>query len=156
MNFELTYSIRMALETYVPELTKAYIMRDGLKIDELEKPCATVEYYDDAPSLLSAGRTSYSEDYFFQVGIFARTFNERHFLESKVRKILRRPDGVPFYIYDSSSSEFVRTDLRVHLTDGGFTPMANGDASAETANHRGYFDISVELLRNTGELEFTQ
>lgn len=156
MNYNLTYSLRMALAEYMPEFTSVRIMEDGIKLDELTKPYATVEYFDEAPLLLAAGRTSYSEDYHYQIGIFARTINERHTLESKMRGILRRPDGVPFYIYDKNLDSFVRTAKRVHITDGGFTPMANDDATEESANHRGYFDVTIEIIRDVGDDDFTQ
>lgn len=157
MQYDITYSLRMALETYLPEITKAEIMRDGIDLNTLTKPYATVEYIQTLAELMSAGRTSYRDDLAYSIGIFARDINELNRLETKARNtVIRRADGIPFFMYDYTEEKFVRTEHRLVLEETSFTPMGADDSTKESEYYKGYFVISVDVLRTMGEEGFTQ
>lgn len=157
MNGNITYSLRVALTSYVPELTEAQLIYDGAAISNTEKPFATVEYLlSSPPELLSAGRQTYSETYNFQVGLFAQDVFERSQLESKVKQMIRQPNGIPYYEYNAQTQNFEDSGDRILVDVGPFTPISNDDFSKTTFNHRGYFDMSVEIQRKTGESTYTQ
>lgn len=142
MNYDVTYSLRMALETEVPELTDVVIMRDDVDLTTREKPFATVEYLQGGGTQAAAGRESYVDEYSFQIGLFAEDVNERFRLEAKIReKVIRAKYGFPLYRFNGTA--FGLTDENVLLTDGGFTPISNDDNSNQTNSNRGYFDATA-------------
>lgn len=151
MEYGLTLSIRQFLDVYVPEANEVVLIRDGITLTGKAKPFLTVEYLGDDNESLSAGRTSYEETYRFQVGIRARDIAELLKMQGKVKTLLRRPDGI--ILYDDTA---VATDKRFVVSVDGFTPIKNDDTSSDSENHRGYFDISVTLYRDTGDSAFTQ
>lgn len=151
MIYGFALSLRKFLDDYMPEATSVVLMRDGIKLTDYKKPFLTVEYLGDENELLSATRRSYEEVYYFQVGVRANDIAERFRFESKVKTILRRPDGIVFY--DDNAAE---TDVRFHVDVGNFTPISNDDTSNTSDNFRGYFDVSITIYRNTGETVFTQ
>lgn len=146
MSYDVTYSLRMALESGVPEANKVQIIYEGVELTNIPKPYLTIEYITDSVEELSAGHASYFDTFDFQVGIYANEVNEMHRLESKVRKVLREPKGHPLYTFDEPTESFVDTGDKIPLYDNGFTPIRNEDNSNITDNHRGYFDVSVEVI----------
>ncbi|PAE24077.1 hypothetical protein [Bacillus sp. 7894-2] len=146
MSYDVTYSLRKALESSVPEANDVQIIYEGVELTNIPKPYLTIEYITDSVEELSAGHRSYFDTYNFQVGVFANDVNELFRLESKVRKVLREPKGHTLYSYDELTESFVDTGNKIPLYDNGFTPIRNEDNSNITDNHRGYFDVSVEVL----------
>lgn len=151
MIYGFALSLRKFLEDYTPEAKEVVLMRDGVTLTNRQKPFLTVEYLGSSDELLASERTSYEEEYLFQVGIFANSIAERLKLEGKVKTLLRRPDGIIHY---NDSLEDTGRRFNVDVSD--FTPMTNDDTSNDTINNRGYFDVSITIYRNTGETEFTQ
>jgi hypothetical protein len=145
MNYDVTYSLRMALESDVPELNDVQMIYEGVDITTIPKPFATVEYLQGLPELMAAGRTSYLDTYNFQVGVFARDINERHRLEAKIRKVIRKSEGHPLYEFDEQTGTFVDTGKLVPFDENGFTPVGNDDNSANTYDFHGYFDVGFEI-----------
>lgn len=144
MNYDLAYTLRMALKYGMPEVTDVQMMYDGVDLTKNRKPFITIEYFQGSTEELSAGRRSYYDTYDFQVGVFARNISERHRLESKVREILREPKGHPLFVYDDETGAFEESEVLVPFKDNGFTPMTNDDSSSITDSHRGYFDVGIE------------
>lgn len=145
MNQELTYTLRMALENNLPELNDVQIMYEGVSLTAIPKPFATVEYYQDVVEEEAAGHASYTDTYYFQVGVFANNVNELHRMQTKVRKVLRERLGHPLYQINAETGAFEQSGVLVPFIDRGFTPMLNGDNSNLTNNHRGYFDVAIEI-----------
>lgn len=142
MNYDVTYSLRMALLSEVPELTEAVIMRDDVDLTSRAKPFATVEYLQGGGTSVAAGRESYVDEYSFQIGLFANDVGERHRLEAKIREeVIRAKYGFPLYRFNGKT--FDRSEDTVLLNDGGFTPIANDDNSNQTNSNRGYFDATA-------------
>lgn len=146
MIYEATYSLRRAIELGVPEANEVQIMYDGVDLTSIQKPFITVMYLQDSPEELSAGHRSYNDTINYQVGVHATNVSERYLLESKVRNVLRKPKGHTLYAYDEESGVFTETDVKTPYYDNGFTPMTNDDNSSQTNNHRGYFDVAIEIL----------
>lgn len=151
MIYGFSLSLRKFLDDYMPEAKEVILMRDGVTLANRLKPFLTVEYLGGSDNLEAAGRESYEEIYYFQVGIRAKDITERFRLEEKVKTVLRRPDGIVFY--DDNAAE---TSIRFNVDVGEFTPISNDDTSNESEYHRGYFDVSITIYRNTGDSEFTQ
>lgn len=151
MEYGITLSIRQFLATYMPEASEVVLIRDGIVLSGKAKPFLTVEYLGDENAVMSAGHRSYEEVYHFQVGVFANNIGELLRLQSKVKTVLRRPDGI--VLYDDSG---VATQERFAVDVTGFTPITSDDTSNESENHRGYFDVSVTIYRDTGEQEYSQ
>jgi hypothetical protein len=145
MNYDVTYSLRMALEYALPEVNDVQLIYEGVNLTEIPKPFLTVEYLQGGGELVSAGRTSYVDAFNFQVGVFASGISERHRLESKVREVIREPYGHTLYAFDETTGAFEATEENVVFIDNGFTPIANEDNSSETNNFRGYFDVGIEI-----------
>lgn len=146
MNYGITYSLRLAFESNLPEITKAQIISQDTDWSALEKPFMTIQYYDQTPEEVAAGRESYRDLYYFQVGVFARDISELHRLETKVRKVIREKYGHPLYLFDDETGQFYDSGELIPFEDDGFTPMENDDTSAITYDHHGYFDVSVEII----------
>lgn len=146
MNYDVTYSLRVALDVNVPEFTDVQMVYDGVSLTGITKPFATIEYLQGGGELITAGRTSYLDTFNFQIGVFARNISERHRLESKVRDVIRKPDGHPLYVYNESTGKFVDSGDKFVIDDNGFTSIGNDDSSAQTYDFHGYFDVSVEIL----------
>lgn len=151
MIYGITLSIRQFLASYMPEVTEVVLMRDGVTLSGRAKPFLSVSYLGSQDELLAAGRKSYEEIERFQIGVHAQDITQLLRLQSKVKTLLRRPDGIVRYTDDA-----VATDERFHVDVSAFTPITNEDSSNATANHRGYFDVSVKILLDTGDTEFTQ
>lgn len=151
MVYGITLSIRQFLASYMPEVTEVVLMRDGVTLSGKTKPFLTVQYLGNEDELLAAGRTSYEETSRFQIGVHATDIAQLLKLETKVKTLLRRPDGIVRY-----TDEAIATEERFHVDVGAFTPITNEDSSSTTANHRGYFDASVKILLDTGDTAFTQ
>lgn len=151
MVYGITLSIRQFLASYMPEVTEVVLMRDGVSLAGKTKPFLTVQYLGSQDELLAAGRKGYEEIHRFQIGVHAADIAQMLKLESKVKTLLRRPDGIVRYT-DSA----VATDERFNVDVQGFTPITNDDSSNTTANHRGYFDASVRIFLDTGDTAFTQ
>jgi hypothetical protein len=145
MNYDVMYSLRMALETNLPELNDVQMVYSGVSLSTIPKPFASIQYLQDSPELMAAGRESYRDTYNFQVGVFARDYNELHRLESKVRKVLREADGHPLYVFDELTGVFVDLGVREPFDDNGFTPIGNDDSSEKTYDNHGYFDVAIEI-----------
>ena len=144
MTYEMMYSLRMALEYGLPEVNDVQIIYDGVDLSKIPKPFVTIELLMDAGELLSAGRTSYEDTYDIRIGIFARDVNELYRLKSKVRKLVREPDGHLLYAFDEETGSFEMTEETFLTRDGGYTPMISDDISNKTGNHRGYQDVIIE------------
>lgn len=151
MEYGLTLSLRQFLDVYIPEATEVVLMRDGISLSGRVKPFLTVEYLGDDGEILAAGRESYEETYYFQIGVRANNIAELLKYQGKVKTLLRRPDGIT--LYDDNA---VATDKRFVVDVEGFTPIKNDDTSSDSDNHRGYFDVSVKIYRDTGDVEYTQ
>lgn len=151
MVYGITLSIRQFLATYMPEATEVVLIRDGVTLSNRTKPFLTVQYLGSGDELLAAGRESYEETVRYQIGVHAEDVTQLLRFETKVKTLLRRPDGIVRYTDDA-----VATDERFHVNVDGFTPITNEDTSNTTANHRGYFDANVRILLNTGDTDFTQ
>lgn len=151
MIYGIVLSVRQFLALYMPEATEVVLVRDGITFTGRAKPFLSVQYLGTEDELLAAGRESYEEILRFQVGVHAADVAQLLRLEEKTKTLLRRPDGIVRY-----TDEAVATDERFNVDVGAFTPIKNEDTSNESANHRGYFDISVKILRNTGDTTFTQ
>jgi len=151
MNYSIALSMRLFLAEYIPEMSDVKLLYDGVSLTGVSKPFLSVEYLVSNDSLLSAGRISYEEIYRYQVGLFATDIAERFRLEEKVKTVLRRPDGISIY-----SESGIATDTRFLCDVSAFTPISNPAGESETNDHHGYFDVAVDILRNTGETEFTQ
>jgi hypothetical protein len=145
MNYDVTYSLRVALETNVPEFTDVQMIYEGVTLTEIAKPFATVEYLQGGGELQSAGRTSYLDSFNFQVGLFARNISERHRLETKVREVIREPYGHPLYAFNETTGLFEDSGKKFVIDDNGFTPIGNEDSSAQTFDYHGFFDVAVEI-----------
>lgn len=157
MQFDVTYSIRMALEEYIPELNSVEIMEEGLRIENFTRPLASIQYVQTLAETLAAGRLDYQDDLAYSIGIHARNLSELNRLESKVRDtVIRKVDGIPFYAFDPSNNTFNKTSLRLALDETSFTPMGADDPTEESTYHRGYFVTTVLILRTMGEEGFTQ
>lgn len=151
MVYGIVLSIRQFLDLYMPEASEVVLMRDGVTLSGRAKPFLSVEYLGEQSDLVAAGRTSYEDIELFQVGVHADNYGELLRLQGKTKNLLRRPDGIEMY-----DDEGTATGERFTLNVSGFTPITNDDTSNETENHRGYFDVSVRTLLNTGDTEFTQ
>lgn len=145
MNYDVTYSLRMALDKNVPEFTDVKMIYDGVELTGIAKPFATIEYLQGGGELQAAGRRSYLDTYNFQVGIYARNISDRHRIETKVRDVIRKPEGHPLYLFDEAKGIFVDSGELVAFVDNGFTPIGNDDSSAHTYDFHGYFDVGVEI-----------
>jgi hypothetical protein len=143
MNYDVTYSLRVALENEVPELNDVVLMRDGVTLTGRPKPFATVQYLQGGGDLVSAGRTSYVDTYRFQIGVFANDVSELHRLETKIRNdVIREPYGHDLYVFNEVTGVFDLTTDTFTLSDDGFTPISNDDSSDETYANHGYFDVA--------------
>lgn len=151
MVYGITLSIRQYLAVSMPEVSEVVLMRDGVTLTGRAKPFLSVRYLGTNDELLAAGRTSYEEIMRYQIGIHAEDITQLLRLESKVKTMLRRPDGIVRYTDDA-----IATEDRFNVDVGGFTPITNDDTSNTTADHRGYFDASVTAYLDTGDTEFTQ
>ncbi len=145
MNFDITYSLRMALETNLPEVNKVQMIYEGVSLTGTPKPFVTIEYLQGGGDLVAAGRRSYVDTYNFQVGLFARNITERHLLEEKVREVLRKPDGHPIYLFDEETKNFIDSGEKVPFDVGPFTPIGNEDSSSNTYDFHGYFDVGITI-----------
>lgn len=145
-SYDVAYSLRLALENNVPELTDVKFVYEGVDLTTVPKPFASVQYLQDMPEVLSAGRRSYYDTFNFQVGIYARDVGERHRLEDKVRSVLRKPEGHPLYEYNEVTGLFVDSGKLMPLYDNGFTPIGNDDNSNQTFSFHGYFDVAAEII----------
>jgi hypothetical protein len=151
MVYGITLSLRQFLASYMPEVTEVVLMRDGVSISGKTKPFLTVQYLGSQDELLTAGRKGYEEIHRYQIGVHAADVAQMLRLESKVKTLLRRPDGIVRY-----TDEAIATEERFNVDVSGFTPITNEDSSNTTANHRGYFDASVTIYLDTGDTAFTQ
>jgi len=145
MNYDVTYSLRVALETNIPELTDVQMIYSGVDLTTITRPFATIEYLQGDVEELAAGRESYLDTFNYQVGVFARDISEIYRLEAKVRDVLREKYGHPLYRFDELSGTFVDSGKKVVFDDNGFTPIGNDDNSANTYDFHGYFDVGVEI-----------
>ncbi|MGR6115801.1 hypothetical protein ACTHHL_04315 [Aeribacillus composti] len=149
MLFEIMISLRMYLDSKITESTKTQMIYDGVKLTGLTKPFLTLQHLMANDLILAAGRTSYQSTYNFQIGVFARDFQELIKLQEKVATELRKP--IP--LYDETYTDTGKTFV-CDVSD--FSPIGNDDVASETFNFRGYFDVSVTILRDNGSKEFTQ
>lgn len=151
MIYGITLSMRQFLASYMPEVNEVVLIRDGVTLSGRAKPFLSVQYSGSEDELLAAGRTSYEEIERFQIGVHAEDYAQLLRFQSKVKTLLRRPDGIVRYTDDA-----IATDERFHVDVSGFTPITNEDTSNATANHRGYFDVSVRMYLDTGDTAFSQ
>lgn len=157
MQHSITYSIRKAIESYVPEVFKVVVFHDGMKLEDLEKPYVLVQYVQTSSRDLSAGRESYQNDLMYALDIQARDINELNKIESRIRDtVLRRKNGIPFYLYNEDTGKFELTDLTLELDEVNFTPLYAEDITKESEYHKGTFVIMAGILRTIGENTFTQ
>lgn len=148
-----SYSLRKHIDaTMKPDITRAVIMEDGLSASKLIKPYVTIEYTQEVDEILSAGRRSYEEIHAYQIGVFGKSGQNLGDLRSKLKEILRNPGGVP--IYDIATGQPTGGTFVIDV--GEYTPMRADDTAEETFEHRGYFVVEIEILRNAGEFTFTQ
>lgn len=151
MVYGITLSIRQFLAEFMPEVSEVVLMRDGVSLAGRPKPFLTVRYLGSQEELLAAGRSSYEEIHRYQIGVHAEDIAQMLRLETKVKTLLRRPDGIVRY-----TDEAIDSGERFNVDVSGFTPITNDDTSNTTADHRGYFDASVRMYLDTGDTEFTQ
>src|SRR5690606_41179209 len=97
MVYGITLSLRQFLASYMPEVTEVVLMRDGVSISGKTKPFLTVRYLGSQDELLTAGRSGYEEIHRYQIGVHAADISQMLRLESKVKTLLRRPDGIVRY-----------------------------------------------------------
>ncbi|PAD35978.1 hypothetical protein [Terribacillus saccharophilus] len=152
MIHQILYSLRIALETEAPELTKVQIQQDGVTPIGIEKPFGTVRYLFSEKNSEAAGRRYYSYVYRMQVGLYARDYAERLRIETQIDEILGQAEGIP--LFDDSllpTGDYILCDV------GTFTPMTNDEISNKTNDHRGYYDVSVRVYRQSkGGFLFSQ
>ena len=151
MEYEITFSLKAALEGDVPELTEAQMIYDGVKVSDIPKPFASIEGLATNSTVTAAGRESYEDVIRYQVGVFASDFAERLQLAEKVRTALRNSEGLPFF-----GADLLPTGESFLCDVSDFTPISNADAANTTYNHHGYFDVAVFILRKNGATTFTQ
>lgn len=149
MLYEIMLSLRLYLSEEFPELSDVQFMYEGVKISGKEKPFLTMEDLATPSQLLSAGQKSYDETYVLQIGLYARNYGERLKLQSRITESLRK--AIPMY---NDSFELTGESFVCDVND--FTTIGNDDLANVTNNFHGYFDVSVELLRDVGSKEFTQ
>jgi hypothetical protein len=149
MLYEIMASLRLHLSAELPEVSKVQFMHDGVSLTSLTKPFVTIEHLASPSQLVSAGRNSFQEAYSFQIGVFAEDFSSWLKLQETVRNHLRKE--VPYYDESLTLTEDV---FVCNVTD--FTPIRNEDTANVTSDFRGYFDVSVGILRNAESKEFTQ
>ena len=145
-SMDVAFSLRMALELGIPEITKAQIVSESTDWSSLSKPFVTVDYLDQTPELLTAGRTGYRDTFYYQVGLFAESELELRVLEDKVREVIRKSDGHFLYTYIPDSKQFTVNGDKIVFDDGGFTPIDNDDYSEIKYDFHGYFDVEVEHI----------
>jgi hypothetical protein len=143
MLYDIMLSLRLHIQENLPELTAVKLIYDGVSLPE-EKPFVTIESLSVPTSRLSAGRISYQETYTLQVGVFANNIGHLYKLQESVKTLLL--NSVPMH---NSDKTFV-----CDVSD--FTRIRNDDIANETDNHRGYFDVTVTILRDVGSKDFTQ
>lgn len=148
---EIIASIRLNISNDIPELNDVQLIYDGADLSEIEKPFATVEYLFDTREQLAAGMRYKEVIYSFQIGVFARDEIDILDLPEKIDEVLSNPEGLTLY-----TETGVATDTTFICDVSAFTPMHNDDTASDTNNHRGYFDVSVELLTTYGSADFTQ
>lgn len=148
---EIATSIRLNLEDRVPEVNDVQLIYDGSEVEADKKPVLTVEYLFDTRETMSAGMRSRDVTYSFQIGVFAKNISERFSLQEKVAEVLENPDGLILY-----TETGIATDSSFYADVSAFTPMLNDDTASDTNNHRGYFDVSINVLKTYGDDEFTQ
>lgn len=152
----LDYTIRKHIENYVPEITETQTIYDGVTITDIPKPFVTVERRPSQFRRVTAGaQASYEEEYYFQIGLYARNPHEVMRLSDKMTDMLR--NSMTFYSYNGTTSAFeVVTGVKADVEVSTFTPIPNDDPSRESYNFHGYFDVVVILYRENGEVDFTQ
>ena len=149
MIYEIMASLRLHLDSEVPELSKVQFIYDGVSLTDLTKPFVTIMQLAEPTEMISAGRTSFRETYNFQVGVFSDSFAGELKIRSSVKEALQTE--VPFY------NDLLTLTGDTFICDvSDYTPIRNTDTADATHDFHGYFDVSVTILRNVGSKEFTQ
>jgi hypothetical protein len=141
MLYGIMLSLRRHLSEEVPEINKAVILYDGINLTGIDQPFVSLEETPSLSDKLSATRGSYRETYNLQLGIFANDYEERLKLQSKVKDAIL---DVDITYYDENFEDTGQT-FTCEVTT--FTPISSDDLADETNKFRGYYDISIELLR---------
>lgn len=144
MLYEVMLSLRLHLADRLPQLSKVQLLYDGVTLAGLGKPFVTIQTMPSPFEFVSAGRTSLRENLNFQLGVYASTYTEHMRLQAEVREVLL--EAIPLYREDGTKTE---STFVADVSE--YTPMTNDDLANTTNNHRGYFDVSVELYRNVGK-----
>lgn len=147
-----SYSLRKYLDDDFPDISRAVIIEDNTSFAKIPKPFVSIEYLGSNDDIIAAGRQSYEEIHRYQIGIFATSGQMLGMLSDKLRKLLRKPDGVP--IYDIATGR--PTSGRFLIDVEEYTPMRQDDVSEEIQNNRGYFIVAIEILRDAGTDSYTQ
>jgi dipeptidase len=150
----ITYSIIEHLRDKIPEVGGRVIwIYDGVTLTGREKPFITVAQLIDTSALLNAGRRDFAETYAFQIGIRARSTDERSRLSYKVAEELR----TPIALYDTRGTSAVLTDKTFVIDVNTITPITVDAVENETDYHHAYIDAEVLIYRtNKDGLNFTQ
>lgn len=147
-----SYSLRKYLDDDFPDISRAVIIEDNTSFAKIPKPFVSIEYLGSNDDIIAAGRRSYEEIHRYQIGIFATSGQTLGMLSSKLRELLRKPDGVP--IYDIATGKATSGRFLIDVEE--YTPMRQDDVSEEVQNNRGYFVVAIEILREAGAEEYTQ
>jgi hypothetical protein len=155
MNHSLTYSILAHLKTQVTAVSNRVTwIYDGVTLTGTVKPFLTIQPIIDGSTLNAAGRTSYTEVYTWQVGIFARNTTERARISEAVRTALRQPT---ITFINTTGATPVTTAVKLALDVGATTPIPVEDVNDTTNAHKAYVDVSITIMReNAGGVNFTQ
>jgi hypothetical protein len=155
MNHALTYSILSHLKTQVTEVANSVTwIYDGVTLTGTAKPFLTVEQLTDINEVNAAGRTSYTETYTWQIGVFARNVSERTRLCDTVRTALRQRN---IEFIDTRTVPATATTDTFAIDVGRTVPIPLDDVSDDTNAHRAYIDVEVTVQRvNADGLAFTQ
>lgn len=152
METTFSYSLRKYLDDAFAEISRSVIIDGDVSLTNVPKPFATIQYLGENDELLSAGRVSYEEIHHYQIGIYASNGQQLGTLSAKLKELLRAPRGIP--VYDIATGK--PTSSRFIMDVGEYTPMTADDTANETFKHHGFFIVDIEILRNAGELTFTQ
>lgn len=148
-----SYSLRKHIDaTLKPDISRAVIIEDGVSLNGVPKPYVTIEYIQEVSEIIASGRRSYEEVHAYQIGVFGTSGQNLGNTSAKLKEILRNPDGIPIYNIATGQP----TDQTFVIDVGEYTPMRASDTAEESFEHRGYFVVEINILRNAGEFTFTQ
>lgn len=134
------YSIIKRIEDEAPELSKVVWMTGDVTLKEEDLPFATVEHVYSSARFLDKNYGYEGTDYYFQIGVRARSTSELNNLVDRIKRAFIR-EKIPLYDTSQPFPPPQIDELRTEITL--INPIFSDEVNDITGKHRCYLDCSV-------------